>query len=84
MLNMNMANMKGFLIAVVLYALCVITFASEDSCHSYAGGQVYPQETRRTSGHTIQWSQAVSKFICIMCESGIPRSPVAGKSVNQG
>ena len=36
-------------------------------CHSVAGGQVYPQETcgpqegQRSIGHTIQWSQAISK-----------------------
>ncbi|KAK7108242.1 peroxiredoxin-1-like [Littorina saxatilis] len=33
--------------------------AGEEACQSYGGGHVYPQETRRTTGHTIQWSQAV-------------------------
>lgn len=37
-------------------------FTADEACYSYAGGQVFPQETRRTSGHTIQWSQAVSKW----------------------
>ncbi|KAK3578095.1 hypothetical protein CHS0354_006752 [Potamilus streckersoni] len=32
---------------------------AQETCYSYAGGQVYPQETRRTAGHTIQYSQAV-------------------------
>jgi len=33
--------------------------AGSDTCQSYAGGQVFCQETKRTSGHTIQWSTAV-------------------------
>ena len=44
-----------------IFFLTNSAFANEGSCQSYAGGQVYPQETRRTSGHTIQWSQAVSE-----------------------
>nr|ACI42881.1 peroxiredoxin 4 variant precursor [Biomphalaria glabrata] len=44
----------------VIICLCAVHCQfQDDSCHSYAGGQVYPQETKRTIGHTIQWSQAV-------------------------
>ena len=48
-----------------LCAFCILfivnVFGSDESCQSFGGGHVYPQETRRTSGHTIQWSQAVSE-----------------------
>lgn len=33
--------------------------ANEETCYTYGDGHVYPQETRRTSGHTIQWSEAI-------------------------
>lgn len=53
---LNMEKLAFFLVSIcVVYAQRL----DDDSCHSFAGGQVYPQETRRTSGHTIQWSQAV-------------------------
>ncbi|XP_052089891.1 peroxiredoxin-2-like [Mytilus californianus] len=35
------------------------TFGGDRQCYASPGGHVYPQETRRTSGHAIQWSQAV-------------------------
>ena len=51
------------LVALIILSIFAVQAqrVDDDSCHSFAGGQVYPQETRRTSGHTIQWSQAVSK-----------------------
>lgn len=49
---------------VCLVACTFCRAADDDKCQSFAGGSVFPQETRRTSGHAIQWSQAVSKF-CI-------------------
>lgn len=62
---------------VCLIACTVCRAADDDKCQSFAGGSVFPQETRRTSGHAIQWSQAVSKF-CIQRAS----FPVLGLSWN--
>ncbi|XP_055602764.1 uncharacterized protein LOC129751345 isoform X1 [Uranotaenia lowii] len=33
--------------------------AEEGSCHSYAGGHVYPQEDVRSADHKLQWTKAV-------------------------
>lgn len=33
----------------------------DDSCHSYAGGSVYPQGDGRAD-HKLQYTKAVSKF----------------------
>lgn len=62
---------------VCLIACTFCRAADDDKCQSFAGGSVFPQETRRTSGHAIQWSQAVSKF-CIQRVS----FPVLGLSWN--
>ena len=50
--------------SLISFAVC----NGEQMCHSVPGGQVYPQETcgpqegQRSIGHTIQWSQAISKL----------------------
>lgn len=62
---------------VCLIACTFCGAADDDKCQSFAGGSVFPQETKRTSGHAIQWSQAVSKF-CIQRAS----FPVLGLSWN--
>lgn len=36
----------------------------DDSCHSYAGGSVYPQGDGRAD-HKLQYTKAVSKFFVI-------------------
>lgn len=41
------------------------TYGGDRQCYASPGGHVYPQETRRTSGHAIQWSQAVSMFLVV-------------------
>ncbi|KAK6986894.1 strain NMRI peroxiredoxin 4 precursor (Prx4) [Biomphalaria glabrata] len=53
------SSLQTGLCFVIIYLCAVHCQFQDDSCHSYAGGQVYPQETKRTIGHTIQWSQAV-------------------------
>jgi len=30
-----------------------------DQCYSFAGGSVYPQETSKASGHSLQWTKAM-------------------------
>lgn len=37
------------------------TSDDDDSCHSYAGGSVYPQGDGRAD-HKLQYTKAVSKF----------------------
>lgn len=64
----SMASSVNMLFSCILYlAVCTVCLAADDDkCQSFAGGSVFPQETRRTSGHAIQWSQAVSKFSSYM------------------
>jgi hypothetical protein len=31
-----------------------------DVCQTYAGGAVYPRETGKSSGHSLQWTKAMS------------------------
>ncbi|XP_014784363.1 peroxiredoxin-4 isoform X1 [Octopus bimaculoides] len=45
-------------LVLVLFAVSAVCWG-EETCYSYAGGQVYPQEDRKLSGHTIQWSKAI-------------------------
>ncbi|KAL7636759.1 UNVERIFIED_CONTAM: hypothetical protein RMT77_012513 [Armadillidium vulgare] len=33
--------------------------ASEEMCHTYAGGSVYPNTEGRASGHNLQWTKAM-------------------------
>lgn len=42
--------------------LAVGTCLSEDICLTYAGGSVYPRETAKSSGHSLQWTKAMSKI----------------------
>lgn len=69
----SMASSVNMLFSCILYlAVCTVCLAADDDkCQSFAGGSVFPQETKRTSGHAIQWSQAVSKFssTCIRLHS---------------
>lgn len=62
----NVGKMAGATTCVffsVSLALCfAVAFSAEEACMSYAGGHVYPQETRRTTGHATHWSQVVSKL----------------------
>ena len=54
-------------VTIFLYVLSIAVCNGDQMCQSIHGGQVYPQETcgpqegQRTLGHTIQWSQAISK-----------------------
>lgn len=49
--------MQHFLAAVCL-ALCGVA-SSEEACHEFAGGSVYPQEAGKASGHALQWTKAM-------------------------
>ena len=63
-------------------------------CQSIHGGQVYPQETcgpqegQRTLGHTIQWSQAISKKTydkqVLILTKNFPRNIVFEETISPG
>lgn len=48
----------GYILLGFVLLVCSAV-ANEETCYTYGDGHVYPQETRRTSGHTIQWSEAI-------------------------
>ncbi len=48
----------------LLLCTCALAFSKEgetESCRTYAGGQVYPQETKIGLDHALHWSKALSK-----------------------
>ncbi|XP_047001396.1 peroxiredoxin-4 [Schistocerca americana] len=44
---------------LVCMILSVGSALTEDSCHTYGGGDVYPQEIGNTVDHKLQWTKAV-------------------------
>jgi peroxiredoxin (alkyl hydroperoxide reductase subunit C) len=52
-----------FAVAVVwaLYIAETNGYFQEESCHSFAGGSVYPQGSPRNMDHKLTWTKAVSK-----------------------
>jgi hypothetical protein len=51
------------LVAVVwtLYIAEINGYFQEESCHSFAGGSVYPHGSPRNVDHKLTWTKAVSK-----------------------
>ncbi|UYV67398.1 PRDX4, partial [Cordylochernes scorpioides] len=47
--------------ALVLFICFGISFAQQ-RCHSYQDGQVYPQESTKSSSHNLHWSKTQSKL----------------------
>ena len=43
--------------------LLVFGFVKADVCQTFAGGAVYPRETGKSSGHSLQWTKAMSIYI---------------------
>lgn len=51
---------------------CLLAVVDADVCQTYAGGAVYPRETGKSSGHSLQWTKAMSMYffiltLCKMC-----------------
>jgi peroxiredoxin (alkyl hydroperoxide reductase subunit C) len=44
-----------------LYIVEINGYFQEESCHSFAGGSVYPQGSPRNMDHKLTWTKAVSK-----------------------
>ncbi|KAK2716082.1 peroxiredoxin-4-like [Artemia franciscana] len=44
----------------LLFLACIFSVGwGEEACQTFAGGAVYPQETRKDSGHNLQWTKAL-------------------------
>jgi len=54
------ARMVGHFSAIVCLLLLFQFNLAEQQCYSFGGGHVYPQETSTASGHTLQWTKAMS------------------------
>nr|AHL38196.1 peroxiredoxin 4 [Cyanea capillata] len=46
-------------LVVVLLCFSVVFCKDDESCRTYAGGQVYPQETKVGLDHALHWSKAL-------------------------
>ena len=58
----TMASVKAVFAGAlaILASLCACT--ADEMCHSYAGGDVYPQETNKAATHSLHYSKALSKY----------------------
>ena len=43
--------------------LCVVVVCGEEVCQTFAGGAVYPRDTGKSSGHSLQWTKAMSILV---------------------
>ena len=44
--------------------LCISAVWGDGFCQTYAGGSVYPRDTGKSSGHSLQWTKAMSMSAC--------------------
>ncbi|MPC97077.1 hypothetical protein E2C01_092368 [Portunus trituberculatus] len=51
-----------------LVGLSVHDSLAEEQCHTFAGGAVYPNTEGRASGHTLQWTSAMSRSFMSCCQ----------------
>ena len=56
--------MLKFTLSLLLLVHLKLSLASvaEEQCHTFAGGSVYPNTEGRASGHSLQWTKAMSKL----------------------
>ncbi|XP_045025190.1 peroxiredoxin-4 isoform X4 [Daphnia magna] len=47
-------------VAQITTLLIAVSIVNGDECQTYAGGAVYPRETGKSSGHSLQWTKAMS------------------------
>ena len=45
---------------ILIFAACIAFVSAEESCHSFAGGNVYPRESIYSGAHELQVSKARS------------------------
>lgn len=60
-----MASLRLLLVVFGCLGLARNSVATENNeqCRTYAGGHVYPNTEGRASGHTLQWTKAMSMLI---------------------
>lgn len=52
----------------IVWVVCIAEingYFQEETCHSFAGGSVYPQGSPRNVDHKLTWTKAVSKYFKI-------------------
>lgn len=49
-------------VCYVAAILLFVGFVNGDVCQTFAGGAVYPRETGKSSGHSLQWTKAMSMY----------------------
>ena len=56
--------MESKVLLCLLFLMVAGRCAAQDAtCQTFAGGSVYPRETGKSSGHSLQWTRAMSEFI---------------------
>lgn len=61
-------DLRAVLATVLCLSAGVIGTVPEEQCHTFAGGAVYPNTEGRASGHSLQWTKAMSKyFFLVLC-----------------
>lgn len=58
---MFMYSLLGYALLVVLLFCCGIISLEEESCYSYAGGNIYPHGSGSGTDHKLQFTKAVSE-----------------------
>lgn len=55
----------SFVAQLTTTVLLAVSIVNGDVCQTYAGGAVYPRETGKSIGHSLQWTKAMSIiYIC--------------------
>lgn len=59
-------DLRAVLAAAMCLSAGVMGAAPEEQCHTFAGGAVYPNTEGRASGHSLQWTKAMSKYLSLL------------------
>ena len=62
MINMAAKRTSTWVLFFVLLGAVLCKDKEDESCRTYAGGQVYPQEVKTGLDHALHWSKALSKY----------------------
>ena len=61
------ATARPYLLLLVVFGAVFCKDKDDESCRTYAGGQVYPQEVKTGLDHALHWSKALSEYdFCII------------------
>ena len=56
------ATARPFLLLLAVFGAVFCKDKEDESCRTYAGGQVYPQEVKTGLDHALHWSKALSEY----------------------